>query len=254
MELSRIDIPKALAACKDSVKRHPETPRFKYQLARVIIAETVRNGGRDCSEVLALLEAAFDQDHAEAAFQISQCYSRGSGVPNDTQQRIKWLWRSFNLGSPTATAYLAIAAGSGYDGYEPDEDAAVKLLDQLAAAGNTTALVRMSDNYRYGTWVEKDPERSFAYLLRAAERGHLKSQHSVGILFMTGQHGAKLDRRRALEFLTLAAEAGHVHAGRKLEELTAILRVAPLPEPPKTSRPGGKPAGSSLLPNGKRTD
>ena len=42
-EESRIDVKLALAACQAAATRYPDAPRFKYQLARGMIADTIVN-------------------------------------------------------------------------------------------------------------------------------------------------------------------------------------------------------------------
>ena len=74
---------------------------------------------------------------------MSRCYSIGSGVPKDLQKRIDLTRRGYDLGSPTAKALLAMAIAQGAYNYEKDVPLAVSILNELAEAGNTTALFRM---------------------------------------------------------------------------------------------------------------
>ena len=129
---------------------------------------------------------------------------------------------------------MAIAHGAY--GYRKDVPLAVSILNELAEAGNTTALFRMFVQYREGRWVEKDIARSFAYLLKAAERGHRTAQYLVWSLSTKGGASAGIDRELANEFLTRAAEAGHRNALRAVEK-----REAASPGAPRTLLPHGKP-------------
>ncbi len=214
-EDTRIDFTLALAACQAAAARYPDAPRFKYQLARAMMADTLANRHTDCRSALALLEAAVDQGHAEAAVRLSRCHAIGFRIPKDLQKRIDFTRRGYDLGSPTAKAHLAIAIAQGAYNYEKDVPLGVSILIELAEAGNTAALFRMYREYRYGEWVEKDPRQSFRYLLAAAERGHRMAEHAVGLFFSKGINGAKYDPERGREFLNRADQRGPVSATRK---------------------------------------
>ena len=236
LELSRIEVTAALAACRESATRFPEAPRFKYQLARALIAGTRDNENMDCKGALELLEDAVGQGHAEAAVQIGRCYSVGSGVPKDSQKGVEWTRKAHELGSPTAKALLAMAIAEGAYTYKKDVALAVSILDELAEAGNTTALFRMFQQYRDGQWVNKDIKRSFAYLLKAAERGHRTAQYLTWSFYTKGELREGISAERANEYLALSAEAGHRNATKALQKSEAAS-----PPGPKARLPHGKP-------------
>ena len=244
--LRQIDVEAAAQACDEAIAQHPDMPRFKFQRARVMIAETLRGNKMDCRPAVDLLTAAIDQDHAEAAYQLAWCGLGKHGLAFEFELHYSLLHQSADMGSGTAKVRLARAM------VVSDEDTArtqgMAQLAELAGAGNTAAMVALADLYSLGAWVESDPEQAHRYRLSAAERGHLSSQYYVGVNFIEGQKGAPQDIERGRAFLKRAAEAGHRRASWRLSEVNEEHPPTPEPAQPKRYK---APTSGGLLPGSK---
>ncbi|MDR0466903.1 MAG: sel1 repeat family protein [Deltaproteobacteria bacterium] len=67
--------------------------------------------------------------------------------------------------------------------------------------------------YMYGTGrgVAKSDVKAAEWYSKAAEQGHAKAQHSLGVMHFQGQ-GVIRDRRKGCDFWRAAGEQGHEQA------------------------------------------
>lgn len=65
-------------------------------------------------------------------------------------------------------------------------DAAREIWEGLAAKGNTTALINLSNLFSQGGGVTADQKKAYAYTEKAAELGDPRAQHDVGLAYEKG--------------------------------------------------------------------
>ena len=119
--------------------------------------------------------------------------------------------RNLLLGMVMAAAALPAAAQSVSAGIEAwqkgDAAGAVAIWRPLAEAGDADAAFNLGQAYRLGRGVVIDLSQAQGWLERAARKGHVDAQTTLGLLLF--QNG---NRVGALRWLNLAAEAGEPRA------------------------------------------
>ncbi|WES29929.1 tetratricopeptide repeat protein [Varunaivibrio sulfuroxidans] len=84
----------------------------------------------------------------------------------------------------------------------------MRKLTPLADGGNPLAQFELGLIYKSGLYgVPKDPERGFAYLLKAAKQGQWNSQYIVAVMYEQGR-GVPENRLAALKWASIAAGRG----------------------------------------------
>jgi TPR repeat protein len=86
VERKDVDLPKAIAACRQAVQAHPDVPRFSYQLGRVLFYDN------QVAPALASFQRAADAGYRQARFMIGLLMTRKyAGVPQD-ECKVAVLW------------------------------------------------------------------------------------------------------------------------------------------------------------------
>ena len=66
-------------------------------------------------------------------------------------------------------------------------DEAKRIWEELAAKGNTTAMINLSNMFGQGNGVTADETKAFAYTQKAADLGDARAQHDVGLAYEKGK-------------------------------------------------------------------
>ena len=83
-------------------------------------------------------------------------------------------------------------------------DAARTIWEGLAAKGNTTALINLSNLFSQGGGVTADQTKAYAYTLKAAELGDPRAQHDIGLAYEKGSPVPR-DIEKAADWLKKSA-------------------------------------------------
>jgi uncharacterized protein len=83
-----------------------------------------------------------------------------------------------------------------------------RIWEELAAKGNTTALINLANLFEQGQGVEADRVRALAYVREAAERGDARAQYDLGLAYEKGD-GVDRDIELAAGWLKRSAEGGN---------------------------------------------
>ena len=192
-----------------------------------------------------------ESGHVQAQFRLGQMYERGEGVVQSVVDAVHWyraaaeqnhspaherlgLIYSLQPLAPAALSMDTAAAPAGEDvlsnsplamffprglyvGQDYEESARWNRL--AAAAGSAAAQSRLGHQYALGLGVEQDFAESEAQFARAADAGDTAGGRGLGILFAGGYGEQGRDDRRALQWLTVAAEREDAIAQRWLGRL-----------------------------------
>ena len=112
---------------------------------------------------------AAEEGLAEAAFELSKCYTFGFGVRKNRVTSSNWLRKAAEAGHVSAMVLLGLRyqweTGGGVD-YNPRE--AVKWFRRAAELGNTDAMFELGECYEKGFGVKKDCDEAYMWFCRAA--------------------------------------------------------------------------------------
>lgn len=97
----------------------------------------------------------------------------------------------------------------GYAHYKMGQyDEARAIWEELAAKGNTTALINLANLFQQGQGVSEDQRKALDYVATAAELGDARAQYELGMAYEKG-HVLERDIVKAAEWLKRSAEAGN---------------------------------------------
>ncbi|MCA1197497.1 CHAT domain-containing protein [Sphingomonas sp. R647] len=117
--------------------------------------------------------------------------------------------------APADAAIMANLARALYKAERYAE--ALPLLERAVKAGNIQALNTLTNMYKEGRGVAKDPARAFAYSKAAEHRDNVTVAGILGDHYMIGI-GTPVDTRRGLAFWARSAELGNALAANALGE------------------------------------
>ena len=166
---------------------------------------------RNPSMAAGWFQRAADAGDAMGAYRLGDSYRLGLGMQQDIAQARQWYERAADAGAPEAAFALARMYRLG-DGVRRDYTQAIHWLNRAAAAGFAPAEHDLGQLYHDGIAVPRDPQTAANWYLKAAERGHVPARYDLARLLLDGGPDS---RKRGLELLRTAAEAGYAPAQRR---------------------------------------
>lgn len=211
VEFDWIDAKKAVRACERAVNNHPETPRFRYQLARAL-QKTGQQG-----EAVAQVRSAADEGYPAAMLLLGFLYRNGQGVPQNMDEAVRWYEKAANGGNPLAATILGIFYLEGKD-IPRDLDKSFKWHLKAAAGGEAQAMYNLGFMNLNGAGVRKDTAKGMQWLQKSAENGYGKAALELGLMYQSGRLVRK-DIEQALRWYFKAADNGSAYANYRLAQL-----------------------------------
>src|SRR5262249_11679217 len=129
---------------------------------------------------------------------IGSMFRRGDGVFADCSEAAVWYQRAMEHGHPFAALVLVRLYDEGdvlpTRNRHENQQAAVQLFQQLAAAGNAGAQAVLGRAYHRG-WLglHRDDKQAFILFRKSAEQGFSKAQIAVSDMYFYGAGGAPRD-------------------------------------------------------------
>ena len=207
----KIDVPRAIEACRKAVAERPSDMRLKYQLGRAFEA------GSQWDDALPVYRAAADAGNALAMNNLAKIYEQGLGVAKDEAEAIRLLRKAADAGQPLAMMNLAGKYATGH-GVLKDDAEAVRLLRKAVSAGVVEAMVRLGVEYEMGRGVAKNEAEAVRLYRAAAEAGNVRAAEFLGRMYANGR-GVNRDIGEARKWYATAAAHGDQEALRALISL-----------------------------------
>ena len=155
-----------------------------------------------------------------------------------------------DFGQSDVVAQDAVVNLKAYAEYKMGHyDVAREMWEGLAAKGNTTALINLSNLFSQGSGVTADQQKAYEYTVKAAELGDARAQHDVGIAYEKGNPVPR-DIGKAGDWLKKSADQGYAEGefaygvllatgrGQGIDKATAADRAEAI-EWLKKARAGG---------------
>ena len=146
---------------------------------------------------------AANQGIIDAQNNLGILYSKGQGVPKDYTKAILWLKKAADSGLTSAQTNLALVYQQTGDVKE-----AIKWYKIAAEKGERTAQYYLAYNYYEGIGIKQDRKQALKWYEKSAEQNFYKAQSALGALYLNGSPVTKMDRHKAIIFLTDAACQG----------------------------------------------
>ncbi|MEB3295562.1 MAG: DUF2610 domain-containing protein [Synechococcales bacterium] len=129
-----------------------------------------------------ILKAAENGD-AEAQYLAAVAYSAGEGISTSSERAAYWLRRSAVRGFSRAQFFYGSLLYWGDRGIKGNPVEGMEWWEIAAENGNTAALVKLGDAYRFGEHISKDLEKSEKYYQRALANGQREAATQLGFLY-----------------------------------------------------------------------
>jgi TPR repeat protein len=179
---------------------------------------------QDFAQAVAWRKKAAKQGHVEAQFNLGVAYYEGEGVAQDFAQAVAWLTKAAQQEVTEAQLYLSFMYKKGQDVEKDDKESLrwlrraaanlvamenqsflyiekqelITFLSEEAKKGITPAQTVLAHFYKKGTGVNKDMQKAFSSIEKAAQQKDLVAQYSLGVMYMEGE-GVTINMEKARE-------------------------------------------------------
>ncbi len=165
------------------------------------------NDRNNTDEAVRLLRAAAEQNDAEALFQLAVLSSQGRGMPLSDEAAFAYMSKSAELGWAEAQYELATMYANGR-GTLLDKQTALKWARRAADQGNAPAQYELARVMIQSAEKEKKQE-AIDFLTKAANGGHVEALLFLATILGRGDHGLAKDEARAESLLLPCAKKGN---------------------------------------------
>ncbi len=174
----------------------------------------------------ALLRTAATKGHPAADYEIGIRYIDGVGVPQSTEEGLRWLNRAADAGVTPAHFRLGGLYEKGL-GVKKNTELARRHYVLAADKGHAKAMHNLAVLYAEGVDGKPDYKAAAQWFRRAAEHGVADSQYNLGILYARGI-GIEQNLPESYKWFSLAAAQGDRDAAKKRDDVGAKLDAASL--------------------------
>jgi TPR repeat protein len=204
VEVGKIDVVPALAACDAAMRDYPDVVRFAYQAGRIAWLQKDFGHARD------LFEGAANRGSVASANNLGALYYEGNGVPKDYAVARGWFEKAAASGFPRAMANLGRLYQYG-QGVTVDLVEARKWYQKAAAANDSSGLNALGYLYDKGIGVPKDFAQARRWYDKAAAEGSTWALINIGNQYRDGK-GVPQDFLEARKWYEKAATAAEPNA------------------------------------------
>jgi uncharacterized caspase-like protein len=179
LELDKINITAAGAACNDAMARYPEVARFVFEAGRVATAR------KDYAEARRRYDQAAAGGYAMALNNIGGLYEGGMGVQKNYAEAARWYGNAVDADEPIAMVDLGWLYETG-NGVKRDFAEARRLYENAVKAGEPSAMNNLGLLYMYGKGVGRDYAQARRLFEQGAALGDAAAMNSLGVLYDRG--------------------------------------------------------------------
>jgi tetratricopeptide (TPR) repeat protein len=208
VEVDKINVKAAAAACNDAIEQFPDVVRFTFEAGRVATAR------KDYAEARRLYDKAAASGYAMAMNNIGALYEGGEGVARNYAEAARWYSKAVAAGEPIAMVDLGWQYEHGH-GVAQDLAEARRLYETAAKAGVPSGMNNLGLLYLSGKGVPRD----YAQARRLFEQGIAlddpANMNELGVMYVEGD-GVPRDLGIARQWYEKAAALGNPEAKQNL--------------------------------------
>jgi tetratricopeptide (TPR) repeat protein len=208
VEVDRINVAAASAACNDAIARYPEVVRFTFEAGRVATAR------KDYVEARRLYEQAAAAGYGMAMNNLGSVYEGNEGVPTNYVEAGRWYARGVAAGEPIAMVDLGWLYETGH-GVVKDLAEARRLYELATKAGVPAGMGNLGLIYLYGKGVPRDYGEARHLFEQGAALGNAAAMNNLGVIYNEGD-GVRRNVRAARQWFEKAAALGNPEAKQNL--------------------------------------
>ena len=208
VEVDRINVATASAACNDAIARYPEVVRFTFEAGRVATAR------KDYAEARRLYEQAAAAGYGMAMNNLGSVYEGNEGVPTNYVEAGRWYASGVAAGEPIAMVDLGWLYETGH-GVVKDLAEARRLYELATKAGVPAGMGNLGLLYLYGKGVPRDYGEARRLFEQGAALGNAAAMNNLGVIYNEGD-GVRRNVRAARQWFEKAAALGNPEAKQNL--------------------------------------
>jgi hypothetical protein len=211
VEVDKMNVKAATAACNDAMQRYPEVPRFVFEAGRVATAR------KDWAGAKRLYEQAAAAGYAMAMSNIGAIYEGGEGFPRSYAEAYRWYGKAAAAGEPIAMINQGWLYEKGL-GVAGDPVEAARLYGVAAKAGIPDGMNDLGLLYLRGTGVKRDYAEARRLFEQATAMGDAAALNNLGIIYKEGD-GVPRSLATARQWFEKAAAMGNSEARDNLRAI-----------------------------------
>lgn len=173
-----------------------------YELGNQMIKNEDMESAAKC------MKLAADKGNLDAMCAYGVMLYVGEVVEKDEKAAVECWQRASDAGSAKGDYRLAVCCFEGIGGCEQNYEKAFEYFTKAAEGGVNDAYFNLAYCTQKGIGTKADEAESIALLKKAADLGVADACFNVGMYCMIGQAGFAVNYEKAVEYLTVAAEAG----------------------------------------------
>ena len=173
-------------------------------------------------EARELLERAAALGDADSMSNLATMYAQGLGGPVNLEASRAMLYRAAEAGSSIANIQLSEWYERGTEDFDADPQRSRAYMLRAAETGDPYAQWRYAMLVLQGVGEEPDPDEAYRWIVLASEQGGTRAMTSRGVMLATGE-GVAEDDVAAREWYRRAAESGNVTFDHALKGLGLML-------------------------------
>jgi TPR repeat protein len=156
---------------------------------------------------------------------LAMCFLEGNGVDVDLKVGLAWLKAAHYHGDTEAAHEIATIFEYSKYGVEVDIYHAAEWFLGSAKAGNVEAMAEYAMCLELGCGVEQSDDKALDWYTKAANKGHVTSNFSVGEMFEEARGGVPQSDSEAVLWYYKAAMMGDEDSKNALNRLSDIARI-----------------------------
>jgi TPR repeat protein len=211
IEVAKIDIATAAAACSDAMQRYPDVARFVFEAGRIATAR------KDFVEARRLYDKAAAAGYAMALNNIGGMYEGGQRGPVNYPEAAHWYRKSVDAGEPIAMVDLGWLYVTAH-GVSKNCAEGVRLYEAAVKAGIPSAMNNLGLLYLRGQCVRRDYDEAHRLFEQGIAFNDASSMNGMGAIYNEGD-GVRRDLKVAREWFEKAAALGDPEAKQNLREM-----------------------------------
>jgi TPR repeat protein len=244
---SQVTVTRSSLTVDEKISSLVSQANFGEARAKFELGEIYQRGygvPQDYKKAVDWYRKAAEQGHSDGQLGLARMYSNGWGVPKEEAEALKWYRKAAENGNLHAQYDLSSmyvgghgvrkdfdrgiewflkAAKTGEYGVGGNcifrEPVAVRKLAIRAENGDVQAMHELAYGYLVGReLLKKNLEEAVKWFLKAAEKGHSRSQSYLGVLYESG-HGVPQSDSEAVKWYRMAAEQEDVIARKAIDRL-----------------------------------
>ncbi len=163
-------------------------------------------------------QKAARKENAKAEYLLGKAYLEGIGVKKDAKQALHWTTLSAEQGNKDAQYLLGKMYYEGQD-VPYQKEAAKSWLSRAAEQAHSEAINLLAIISGMLDSTTKTYQQSAEVLIDKAEKGDPQAEYELGLRYESGAWDVNKDNKKALHWITLAANAGNRLAMKTLANI-----------------------------------